>query len=257
LLQALPDTVAARWDTLLTAAYPLPGLPHCHAASLDVGEELALLLQFSFLTGDELRGPYLARLVCQQVAPSSELLLICQKRLEAVSGVGKLACDPGKLGAQRGCARIGIQKRKLFAHVKKGELLVGAVQIERRGCELSQRAHRSESPVYGSAAPACALHLSAEYHGAGRLIGAGGRDLSLDDCGGSSAPNDLLADPPSEQDIERIEHERLAGACLSGEDVQSGGGAPLEVVDDTEVANRESFQHLATAPGTVERVGIR
>ena len=58
-----------------------------------------------------------------------------------------------------------------------------------------------------------------------------------------AGPNELARRPAPEQQADRLDEDRLAGAGLAGQDVQAGIELQFDRIDDRKVFNPEKAEH--------------
>ena len=120
------------------------------------------------------------------------------------------------------------------------------IQARLLPCASSTRRRSTSSP---SAASACSRShaLAAGASAIAKL----GRELGTLGAGADLPHLEAVA----EQQPERVEQDRLAGAGFAGEDGQALGELDVERCDDDEVADRKRAQHL-TRPSRTIRSGV-
>jgi len=148
------------------------------------------------------------------------------------------------------------------ARVDQPAIIVLAVEFDERGGEFAQQAGAGglvvDEAARGETAVAIRAELTAQQQGLAGFVGDAGLFQLAGD--GSGKPGEFEAGvdaglflagadqagvrPHAEDEAQRIEQDRLAGAGLAGEHAEAGGERQVERLDQDDVADGEPGQHV-------------
>ena len=116
-----------------------------------------------------------------------------------------------------------------------------AVQVDQRGAEFGQRAHRGQPAVDVRPRPTIARHYATKH-----VFIVADDETPLDHGLGCATPNDVGLGPSAHQQIDGLDQHRLAGARLTREGGHAGAEEQRARFDDAEIRDGQLDEHVQT-----------
>ncbi len=226
----------------------LERLERCVAVGRGVGQAVLLQAQRGLLVGILQVGVGdLLHLVAQDVRLAGPLLGVAAQGGQCLVDRLQLAPngpDPAEVRAGEGVEDVALRGGR-----DEGAVLVLAVDLHQLGRRLAQRTERGHAAVDPGPGPALGGDGAGEDDLAGLVAVAQdepGLDQRLDGAGAHHAG----VGPPAQHQLQRLDHQGLAGAGLPRQGGHAGPEDQCEVLDDAEVAHVQVGQHgRFTGPG--------
>jgi hypothetical protein len=214
--------------------------------TIALGHELSLLV---FARGHVLD---LAQLERHQV----ELAVASTREALQLGGASLELADLVVHSPVVGAPRLLLRTAEAVEHVKLGggqhqfSVLVLAVERQQPAPQLAQVGDGGRSPAHVGASAAVGPHAASEHELVGPVrdalvpLGPGReREHTFDVRLRRSFADDPAACLAAEQQVERVREQRLSGAGLTGEDVQSLGQPKLGSLHQQQVLHAQLVQH--------------
>ncbi len=246
--------VHGRGLVLVALVQGVVGLAGQGGQLLGVGQAGALLRQLFLLAGLQAGGLDLVDLVTEQIDAAGHLALVTAQAGQLAAHGAQVAHQAGDLVAQRPQPAVAVQQVDVLADAHQRQVLGLAVDVDQALADLFQGLDRDGPTVDPAHIAPFEADLAAQKQDA-RLVAlqavfsqqrADDRlDLGVEQEGtldgrpiGAGTDNVGLT-PPAQQQADGVDDDRLAGAGLAGQDVETGAEFEIELVDDGQIVNSQ------------------
>ena len=149
-------------------------------------------------------------------------------------------------GVERDGARVAVERGALHGGVEQRLVCVLSVQVDQVAAELGELARGRQPPVdVGTAAALTRDHPREDGLGSGLRV----HEATLDARLGGAVPHERGVGPATDQQLDRLDDERLARTGLAGDGGEAGPEHEVQVGDDPEIDDVQLDQHrLPTHP---------
>ena len=206
--------------------------------ALDTGQSALLTAEGVVLAGNEAGLRDLVDLEAELVEEAFALARVGADGFDLAAQGAQLADLRGERVALLAQAAERVEDGELDGRAQQRELLGLAVDVDNASAELAEALGRR---AVVTDAPGGA---SREAHGAlNREPVVAGTHAGADAGALGAVRDDAAAVPASEEEVEGVDDDRLAGAGLAGDDVQAGTGGEGHVARDGEAGDGELLNH--------------
>ena len=142
-----------------------------------------------------------------------------------------------------------VEQVEVRVGIEQGLVLVLAVKVDEAGGQVAQRGGRREGAVDERAAAALRGDLAADEQFVARRLVLEDR---LERGAVLARPDEVGRGAAAEEQADRLDEDRLAGAGFAGQDVEARAELDLDRFDDGQVSDGEEPEH-ATPPSAKGR----
>src|SRR5581483_11482149 len=140
---------------------------------------------------------------------------------------------------ERGITGVAVERAALHGRGEQRLVAVLAMEVDERRADVGKLGDGGDAPVDVGARPAIAGEHTREDHFA-PLVGL---EAPFDACFGRALPDERGVGTPPEEQLDRLDEQRLAGTGLAGDRGAAGIEQHGDVVDDPEVSDVELAEH--------------
>jgi len=220
-----------------------------------MGEEIQLLFEPLFLVRRKTGPGNFINLVGKDINPSGRIAFTLVKEAQLILKLAPGAIDDAECRPEFPERGATVEHLQVVLHPQQGLGFMLAVDIDELAGDFSQQrqcgdAAVKEDPVLAGTGddPFHQQFISGvdtfcgEEFAQGRLRGKVKQRLHGRLFG--TGTNEVASPPGAEEEIDRVDDNRLAGAGLAGKDIQAGTESDMERVDDCQIFDGNVGQHI-------------
>ena len=244
LVELPPHRAEGRQHRVVPLVQRRVGAPGERQQPVGVGEAAALVAQELVLSRSRSDAIDLLDPELQELDARRKLPRIHPRRIEAAPRVLPARAGGRDLRGRGLESGVGIQESDVRPRIQQCLVLMLAVDVDEPPAQRPQRRRGRECVVQEHPAAALGRDFAADDG----LVSLRVLECRLDEGPGRAGANQVPASPLADQQAERADDDRLAGAGLAGQHVEAVVELDVDGIDDGEVANAEETDHDQRPP---------